>query len=135
MESLLHRAILIGTVAAIALHFPEIIAWGRLRRPGEALPTFDRAHRFLRTLLRIGFAFDALLLAHALLRPVPSPALVAPIALIRLAALIVGDRDLRRELPASAPMDLFVRALVAANILEIGILSVIALQIHGIVPS
>jgi hypothetical protein len=135
VDLLLHRAMLIGTVTAIALRFPEALGWSRLRRPGEALPTFEGAHRFLRALLRVGFSFDLLLLAHALLRSVPSAALVYPIVLIRLAALIVGDRDLRRELPSSRGMDLFVRALVGANVFEMVILSVVALQFHGVVPS
>lgn len=137
MEILFQRLMLIGSSTVLVLHFPELIAWIRLRRTesGSGDPRIAATLRFLRKLLRIVFFFYIVLLAYTLDHPVPSALLVYPLPLIHLIGLIVGERDLLRELPQRGATDMFVRFLITANILEIGLLTVIALQIHGIVPA
>jgi hypothetical protein len=133
LETLLQRGLLIGVVTVIALHFPEMAAWSRLRRPRGDMP-FERVHGLLKTILRIEFLFSIVLLANSLYHSLPSGVLVYPIVLFRLAALIVADRKLQEELPVSRGLDLFVPLLLLLDVVEIGLLSVAALQLHGIFP-
>jgi len=135
MGELFHRLLLVGTVAVIALHFPELICWNQLRGKGfnTCNPHLMKAHALLRKILRIVFFFYILLLAYALQHPVPSSFLVYPLVLFHLAGLIIGERDLISELPDNRKLALFVRFLVVGNVLEIVLLSVIAFQMQGVV--
>jgi hypothetical protein len=135
MENLLQRLLLTGATTALVLHFPELIAWGRLRNANTDSPQAIRTLFFLRKLLRIVFFFYIVLLAYTLYHPVPSRILVFPLPLLHLFALIIGERDLIRELPQRRTTDKLVRFIMIANIVEIGLLTTIALQIHGIVPA
>jgi len=137
MEILFQRLLLIGTTAVLVLHFPELFAWRRLRgaddRSGGA--QVDTTLSILRKLLRIVFFFYIVLLAFTLDHAVPSRLLVYPLPLIHLFALIIGERDLINELPRRQVTDKFVRFLIVANLVEIGLLTAIALQMHGIIPA
>ncbi len=134
MEATIERLLLIGTVAAIALHFPELIAWSRILR-GTGNPDISAAVRvrgLLRKLLRIEFFFAIVLLAYSLSNPVPSGFLVYPLVIFHLAGLIVGERDLPAELSGRRGLYRFIRFLLFADALEIVLLSAIALQLHGV---
>ncbi len=137
METLFHRLLLVGASTALVLHFPELIAWNRLRNASAEIGNLQPARTlfFLRRLLRIVFFFYIVLLAYTLQRDIPSHFLVYPLPLLHLFALIIGERDLVRELPRRQMTDKFVRFLLVANIAEIGLLATIALQMHGILPA
>jgi hypothetical protein len=135
MEELFHRLLLVGTVTIITLHFPELICWIRMR--GKDLKTGNphllKSQAFLRTILRIVFFFYIVLLAYALYHPIPSSYLVFPLVLLHLAGLIIGERDLISEIPENRRLDLFICFLIGTNVIEMGILTVIVLQMHGVV--
>ena len=134
MEAVFHRSLLIGTFVIISLHFPELIAWGRILGIGgtgdEA--AVKRALKLLRKILRIEFFFYIVLLAYSLYNPVPYRILVYPLVLFHLAGLIIGERNLPAELPQSRGLRRFVRILMVTNAAEIVILLLIALQLHGV---
>jgi hypothetical protein len=135
MEVVFHRLLLVGTFTVITLHFPELIAWSRITRISGVPDTavIGRALTLLRKLLRIEFFFYIVLLAYSLYHPAPYRLLVYPLVLFHLAGLIIGERDLPSELHNSRGLLLFVRFLIFADVLEIVLLSIIALQLHGVV--
>ena len=137
MDSLFNRLLLLGAATAVALHFPELIAWHRIRRANAAGtdPHPRVILALLRRLLRVVFLFYVVLLAYTLYHPVPSRFLVYPLPLLHLVAMIIGERDLPSELPGRRPIDALVRFLMVAGVLEIGLLTVIALQMHGVIPA
>jgi len=134
MEVIFQRLLLVGTFAVITLHFPELIAWGRIMRnsgtPDAAV--VGRTLKLLRKILRIEFFFYIVLLAYSLYHPTPYKLLVYPLVLFHLAGLIIGERDIPSELNNSSGLLLFVRILMVANVLEIVLLLLIALQLHGV---
>jgi hypothetical protein len=135
MAELLHRLILFGTVVIIALHFPELISWNRLCRKTAAPDEGDilQILALLRGILRLAFFFSIVLLAYALYYPAPSRLLVYPVVLYRLAALIIGERNLPAEIPANHTLERFVRLLMVADVACLASFAVIALQLHGVV--
>jgi hypothetical protein len=52
---------------------------------------------------------------------------------LHLAGLIIGERDLISEIPENRRLDLFICFLIGTNVIEMGILTVIVLQMHGVV--
>jgi hypothetical protein len=135
MEDLFSRLILIGAVTVIALHFPELLSWDRLLRNKKESgdPRLKTIHLNLRILLRIVFFFYIVLLAYTLHQPIPSKILIYPLILFHLAGLIIGERDLITELSVNDKLRSFVFFLVITELLEIGLLTIVALQMHGLV--
>jgi hypothetical protein len=135
MDALFHRLFLVATVTAIALHFPELISWAIIRGKRERLgpDQLDDTLRLLRKLLRIEFIFYVLLLSYACYAPSPSRILVYPLPIIHLAGLIIAERDVQREVKRFRSMDIFIKAVIGANVLEIVLLALIGLQMNGVI--
>jgi len=134
MEEIIHRLVLVGTVIVIALNFPEAIAWHRLKSGRSSGPNpIEPIHQFLRKLLKIEFFFYIILLAYAVYHPAPSRYLVYPLAAFQLPSLIIGERNLPAQIPRSLTLQRIVRFMPFYNCFEIALLTLIGLEIHGVV--
>ena len=135
MESLPHRLFLVALPAAIALHFPELISWKRLRS-GEESDAPSRCAGtlgLLRRLLRVEFFFYILLLTYAYHSCLASPGLIYPLLGLHLAGLIAGERDLPAELRPRGWLARLIGLILVADAVEIALLALIGLEMHGIV--